>query len=87
MFVQASNIYSSNIYRTQDKPFYFTGNKILIGLVCWNICAFVGCKVFYVMVNKRRDEKWNAMTKEQKEHYLATTSDEGNKRLDFRFTH
>ncbi|KAG9649981.1 MFS general substrate transporter, partial [Aureobasidium melanogenum] len=87
MFVQASNIYASNIYRTQDKPYYFTGNKILIALVCWNICAFVGCKVFYVTVNRRRDKKWNAMTKEQKEHYLTTTTDEGNKRLDFRFAH
>jgi hypothetical protein len=38
--------------QTLLRPFYFTGNKILIGLVCWNICAFVGCKVFYVTVNK-----------------------------------
>ncbi|THZ77675.1 retrograde regulation protein 2 [Aureobasidium pullulans] len=87
MFVQASSIISSNIYREQDKPYYFFGNKVLIGIVCWNICMFIGCKVFYVTVNKRRDQKWNVMSKEQKEHYLSTTTDEGNKRLDFRFTH
>lgn len=43
--------------------------------------------ILTMSTSRRRDEKWNAMTKEQKEHYLATTSDEGNKRLDFRFTH
>jgi hypothetical protein len=43
--------------------------------------------ILTIFTTRRRDEKWNAMSKEQKEHYLATTSDEGNKRLDFRFTH
>jgi hypothetical protein len=27
------------------------------------------------------------MTAEEKQHYLATTTDKGNKRLDFRFAH
>jgi len=27
------------------------------------------------------------MNKEEKEHYLTTTTDKGNKRLDFRFAH
>lgn len=48
---------------------------------------FVFAKVFYVTVNKRRAVIWDAKTKEEKEHYLATTTDEGNKRLDFRFAH
>lgn len=48
---QASNIISSNIYREGDAPFYFTGNKVLIGIVCWNILLFVATKTFYVRVN------------------------------------
>lgn len=36
---------------------------------------------------RRRERTWNAMSKEDKEEYLRTTKDEGNKRLDFRFAH
>ena len=36
---------------------------------------------------RKREVKWNAMSKEEKEHYLTTTTEKGNKRLDFRFTH
>lgn len=87
MFVQGANIIGNNIYRTPDKPLYYTGNKVLLGFVAYNFFLFLGAKWFYVTVNKRRDVKWNAMSKEEKEHYLATTTDEGNKRLDFRFAH
>jgi hypothetical protein len=44
-------------------------------------------KVYYIWRNKSRDRKWNAMSSEEKDHYLRTTKDEGNKRLDFRFAH
>jgi hypothetical protein len=37
--------------------------------------------------NKTREEKWQALNLEEKTHYLETTTDEGNKRLDFRFAH
>nr|OQO16933.1 hypothetical protein B0A51_13851 [Rachicladosporium sp. CCFEE 5018]OQO27164.1 hypothetical protein B0A51_05159 [Rachicladosporium sp. CCFEE 5018] len=87
MTVQAGNIIGSNIYREHDKPLYYTGNKVLIALCCFNICLFYGAKIFYVTINKRRAAKWDAMTKEEREHYLTTTKDEGNKRLDFRFAH
>lgn len=48
---------------------------------------FVFAKCFYVTVNKSRAKVWEAMSREEKEHYLSTTKDEGNKRLDFRFAH
>lgn len=87
MMVQTANIIGSNIYRTEDKPTYYTGNKVLIALVCYNIALFVGSKIFYVMTNRRRERIWSAMSKEEREQYLATTKDQGNKRLDFRFSH
>ncbi|KAI6819651.1 MFS general substrate transporter [Hortaea werneckii] len=87
MCVQASNIIGSNIYRTPDKPYYFTGNKILLGLAIYNMALFVGAKVFYIGINRARDRQWNGMSKEEKEIYLSTTEDKGNKRLDFRFAH
>lgn len=87
MFVQTSSIISSNIYRDNDKPLYRRGNKILIAICVWNFAAFFLAKIFYVWINKKRDGVWSTMTKEEKEIYLETTKDKGNKRLDFRFAH
>jgi len=87
MTVQAGSIISSNIYRDDDKPLYRRGNKVLIGVCCMNIVLFALVKVFYVTTNRRRERVWSQMTLEEKQEYLATTKDKGNKRLDFRFAH
>lgn len=75
------------IYRTDDKPYYRKGNKILLAIVAWNVVVTIFIKVYYTRRNKTREQAWNAMSPEQKHHYLSTTKDEGNKRLDFRFAH
>jgi hypothetical protein len=87
MFVQSGNIISSNIYRDDDQPLYRRGNKILLAINCFNIVLFYAVKVFYIWRNKVRERKWNAMTKEEQEDYSLNTTDEGMKRLDFRFVH
>ncbi|KAF3765496.1 hypothetical protein M406DRAFT_60210 [Cryphonectria parasitica EP155] len=87
MAVQASNIISSNIYRTDDAPKYRRGNKVLLGIICWSAALIIFTKFYYAWRNKKRDEKWNAMSTEERDHYLNTTTDHGNKRLDFRFAH
>jgi len=87
MFVQASGIISSNIYRQDDAPRYKRGNKQLLAIGVMNIFLYGFVKAYYVFRNAHREKKWNAMTEEQRLEYLATTKDEGNKRLDFRFAH
>ncbi|KAJ5833280.1 hypothetical protein N7474_001591 [Penicillium riverlandense] len=87
MVNQVGAIIASNIYRANDAPRYATGNKVLLCLLIVNIFIYLFTKFYYVMRNRRREAKWNAMTKEEKIHYLETTTDEGNKRLDFRFAH
>ncbi|KKA30057.1 hypothetical protein TD95_003581 [Thielaviopsis punctulata] len=87
MSVQASDIIASNIYRKDDAPAYYRGNRQLAIITGCNIIIYILVKVYYVWRNKTRDQKWNAMTTEQQKEYLETTTDEGNKRLDFRFTH
>ncbi|KAF8906727.1 allantoate permease [Gymnopilus junonius] len=88
MFVQASSIISSNIYRADDAPQYHRGNSILIGICAFNlIFLYPGTKAYYIWRNRQRDKIWDAMTSEEKSHYLATTTDIGNRRLDFRFAH
>ncbi|KAJ0358573.1 hypothetical protein COL154_009079 [Colletotrichum chrysophilum] len=85
--IQTSGIISSNIYRSDDAPLYKRGNRALLGIVCMNLVLYPLVKAYYVYRNKRRDKIWDGMSEEQRVAYLATTKDEGNKRLDFRFSH
>lgn len=48
---------------------------------------FYAVKLFYIWRNRVRDRKWNAMSKEEQEDYTLNSTDEGMKRLDFRFAH
>ena len=75
------------IYRDEDRPLYRTGNKILLGLVSFNLVWAIGMKYFYTWRNESKEKVWSGMTREEKNNYLETTKDEGNKRLDFRFAH
>lgn len=85
MAVQASNIFASQIYRNDDKPYYYRGNKILLGILAYNVVVIIGCKAYYTLQNKRRDRIWNSMSRDQRINYLATATETGSKRLDFRF--
>ncbi|KAK3290554.1 major facilitator superfamily domain-containing protein [Chaetomium fimeti] len=87
MFVQASSVTAANIYRADDAPYYRRGNRQLLGILCMNIVLYGLVKTYYVLRNKQKDRKWDAMTPEERLDYLATTTDQGNKRLDFRFQH
>jgi hypothetical protein len=87
MFVQSGNIIASNVYRDDDQPLYKRGNRILLGLVCFNVVLFYLVKLFYIWRNKVRDRKWNAMSRQEQEDYVISSKDEGLKRLDFRFVH
>ncbi|KAG7446990.1 allantoate permease [Guyanagaster necrorhizus] len=64
------------------------GNKILIIICCFNmLIMYPGTKAYYIYRNRQRDRIWNAMTPQERKHYLETTTDIGNRRLNFRFAH
>ena len=75
------------IYRTEDAPLYRTGNKVLLGIIAWTTFLIIAIKFYYKWRNASRDKIWSVMTSEQRDEYLRTTKDQGNKRLDFRFAH
>ncbi|KAG2104403.1 allantoate permease [Suillus discolor] len=88
MFVQASGIISAQIYVTSDAPRYRRGNRTLIIICCINVCfVYPGTKAYYMWRNRQRAKIWDAMTMQERAHYLSTTKDVGNRRLDFRFAH
>ena len=87
MCVQTSGIIAANIYREDDAPRYQRGNRVILLLLILNIFLYLGTKLYYVKRNAWRDRIWNAMTKDEKMAYLTTTTDEGNKKLEFRFAH
>lgn len=87
MFVQLGNIAANNVYRADDRPFYRRGNKNLVIVTAISIPLILLVKFYYVWRNNQRDKIWNAMSYEEQEEYVKNTSDEGNKRLDFRFDH
>ena len=85
MAVQTSGIIASQIYREEDRPRYRQGNRTLLSLCCVNIFLYIGTKAYYTVRNRQKERKWNMMTEDEKERYLETNQQKGNKRLDFRF--
>jgi hypothetical protein len=83
--IQLSGIASSNIYRSDDKPLYRRGNSQLIAINVATMVAYALAKVYYVRRNKWKKGQWEKFTPEEKANYLSTTTDQGNKRLDFQF--
>ncbi|KAG8740042.1 hypothetical protein FRC10_004800 [Ceratobasidium sp. 414] len=85
------NSQNSNTVRTRTvtySPDYFSkGNKVLTCIAAWNIVLFFLVKLYYIQRNKWKAARWNAMSTREKAHYLETTADKGNKRLDFVFVH
>ncbi|KAJ0338192.1 hypothetical protein COL922a_005861 [Colletotrichum nupharicola] len=85
MSVQLQSIISANIYRRDDRPEYRRGNRALVGIASLNVVIYAAAKVYYVWRNRQRDRIWDAMSPEERQRYLDTTTDKGSKRLDFRF--
>lgn len=92
---QAGNLLSHHIslllwltkFLIDDAPRYVRGNRALLGINCMNIVIYLLTKVYFMARNRYREKKWVAMSESERLDYLATTTDEGNKRLDFRFQH
>lgn len=63
-----------------DAPYYHKGSRVLIALSVVSIIMCWSAKAWYIWRNKQRAKIWDSWTIAQKEEYLATTKDTGNKR-------
>ncbi|OSX66959.1 hypothetical protein POSPLADRAFT_1128288 [Postia placenta MAD-698-R-SB12] len=84
MFVQAGGIVAANIYRSNDAV-HKRGNTDLIAICVMNVFLYILTYIFYRSLNNWRDKKWKAMTPDEQQQYLDTTTDKGNAKLNFRF--
>ncbi|EXJ92391.1 hypothetical protein A1O3_00941 [Capronia epimyces CBS 606.96] len=82
---QIGSIVAVNIYRNSDKPYYYRGNRILVGLTSANIVLFVLAKLYYIKRNQQKEKKWRALSQSERDNYLTTTTDTGTKKLNIRF--
>ncbi|KAK7431664.1 hypothetical protein QQZ08_001883 [Neonectria magnoliae] len=86
MWVQVSGMIGANIYQPDDAPRYFKANKGLLVICVWMcVIQYPGTYFYYRWRNSSKAKKWDAMTPEEQHDYRTNTTDEGNKRLDFRF--
>ncbi|KAI8956894.1 MFS general substrate transporter [Daldinia sp. FL1419] len=86
MWVQVSGMIGANIYQPSDAPRYFKANTGLLVICVWMcLIQYPGTYYYYRWRNNSKAKKWDAMTLEEQNHYRKTTTDKGNKRLDFRF--
>ncbi|KAG8811946.1 hypothetical protein FRC19_003484, partial [Serendipita sp. 401] len=69
MMVQLSRIISAQIYRDDDKPYYYRGNRVLIGIAVWNIALYFFTYAYYRWRNHQRDKVWKAMTSQEQAEY------------------
>lgn len=83
--VQLGGIISANIYREDDAPLYKRGNYEIFWISFALIPLLLGAKLYYTWRNNEKEKIWNKMDQKERYAYMNKTTDEGNKRLDFRF--
>jgi hypothetical protein len=88
VIVQVGSLISSQIYRKYDVPYYKRGNAVLVSICALSLVTFVVQRQILASMNKKKQQKWDQMTSEEKAVYQAdiiSREQDGNKRLDFRF--
>lgn len=82
------SVVGSQIYRSYEEPYYKRGNIVLISICALSLVTFIGQRQYLILLNKRKEKVWSAMTAEERAAYqnnIDSREEDGNKRLDFRF--
>ncbi|KAF4983915.1 hypothetical protein FZEAL_792 [Fusarium zealandicum] len=90
VIVQIGSVIGSQIYRSWDAPYYKTGNKVCISMLCLSVVVFLVQRQYMIHLNKKKQAVWDQMTREQQVEYQTDKEArelDGNKRLDFRFAY
>ena len=82
------SVISSQIYRADDSPYYYRGNKVLISICVLSLITVLGQRFWLIHLNRRKERKWESMRTDEQAEYQGLLGDreaDGNKRLEFRF--
>ncbi|KEF56225.1 uncharacterized protein A1O9_07806 [Exophiala aquamarina CBS 119918] len=88
VIVQVGSVVGSQIYRADDSPYYYRGNKVLIAICCLALCVLLIQNLWLKRLNQRKECVWEGMTVEQQLEYqndVAEREKDGNDRLEFKF--
>lgn len=88
VIVQIGSVIGSQIYREDDSPYYYRGNKVCVSICAVALVVLVVQRQWLALLNKRKDRVWGAMGTEERAVYQADVvarEKEGNRRLEFRF--
>jgi hypothetical protein len=88
VIVQIGSVIGSQIYRADDAPYYYRGNKVLISICALTLVVLLLQRTWLARLNKRKETVWAGMTIDEKAHYQAdieARERDGNRRLEFRF--
>ena len=88
VIVQIGSLIGSQIYRADDAPYYYRGNKVLISICALSLVVMLGQRWWLILLNKRKERVWERMDERERVRYqedIAQRERDGNKRLDFRF--
>ncbi|CAD0047239.1 unnamed protein product [Aureobasidium pullulans] len=57
VIVQIGSVISSQIYRKDDAPYYYRGNKVLVAICALSLVTFVAQREYLRFLNRRKGER------------------------------
>ncbi|TIA07710.1 putative MFS transporter [Aureobasidium pullulans] len=85
-FHEIGSIAAAQIYRDDDKPYYYTGNKVLISICAVSIVGLLIHREVLKHINRKKQRAWESLSEvEQREYSKLQEHSIGNKSLAFRF--
>ncbi|KAH8898923.1 major facilitator superfamily transporter [Thozetella sp. PMI_491] len=90
VIVQVGSLIGTQIYRSYDSPYYKRGNTVCLSICVLSLVTFLVQRQVLVYLNKKKKEKWAAMSAEERIEYQndkVAREQDGNRRLDFRFVY
>ncbi|KAI4724383.1 putative MFS transporter [Aureobasidium sp. EXF-10728] len=79
---------AAQIYREQDKPYYYTGNKVLISICAATLVVILTHRGVLRYLNRKKRKAWDDMSEAEQRDYDRTHGHcIGNKSLTFAFSY
>ncbi|THX98258.1 putative MFS transporter [Aureobasidium pullulans] len=85
-FHEIGSIAAAQIYRDDDKPYYYTGNKVLISICALSIVGLLIHRAVLKHINCKKRKAWESLSEVERREYSKNQEHNiGNKSLTFRF--